>query len=185
MTSSDADFDVRLGDAVEIASAGDEEVALLGQVQILGGLAGGVGAVVYLDAARSGFFQLPKQRAQAFRRCSDPGRMGEDRQAAGFANPPHRLDRLRQLAIDEGGTPIGQVSIEGILGRGDEFLFHQQARDVGAADGFRPGQCAHLVIGDGNAQLVEALNDFGIRVWRLSRKLTSRCASNRSVQFKK
>ncbi|SLM42972.1 hypothetical protein NSND_60400 [Nitrospira sp. ND1] len=147
---------------MEIASSGDEEVALLGQLKVFGGLAGCVSAVVHFDASQSGGFQVADQGAQAVCGCSHPGRMRQHRYAAGLTNPSHRLGRFRQLTIDKGRAAVGQIAVEGFLGRCDEFLLHQQPGDVGAAHRFGTGQGPHFFIGNRDAQLVEALDDLRI-----------------------
>ena len=67
LSASDADFNIRFGDAVEIASPGHEQVALFGQVQIFGCLTGCVRTVVevagvtmrFLDGAQK-LFSAPR-----------------------------------------------------------------------------------------------------------------------------
>ena len=70
MASPDAHFNVGLGDAMEITSAGHEEVALFSKVEVFSGLAGTVRAVVDFNPTHPGILQLAKQHAQTFARMS-------------------------------------------------------------------------------------------------------------------
>jgi hypothetical protein len=88
--------------------------------------------------------------------------MGEHRHTARFANPSYGFHRPRQFALDEGRPAVGQVPVKGFLCRRDEFFLHQHTGDVGTSDGFRTGQRADLLIGDGDAQLIQALDNLGV-----------------------
>lgn len=63
LAASDADFDIRFGDAMKIASAGHLQVTLLGQVEIFGRLAWCMGAVVDFDASQPDSLEVANQRA--------------------------------------------------------------------------------------------------------------------------
>ena len=162
LAAPDSHLNIRFGDPVKIAAAGHEEIALCGEIKVFGGLAGRVGAVMDFDASQSGGFEFPHQHAQALGRCPDPCRVGQHRHTAGFTNPSHGFGRLGEFTVDKGRTAVCQIPVEGFFRRRHELFLHQQTGNVWASHGFRACQGSHFFIRDGNAQLIEALDDLRI-----------------------
>ena len=98
------------------------------------GLGGGVAAGDDLDAAAAVALELGEERVLLGRRELVARRMGDDRDAAGIADPGHRVLQRRPAVRHEARLAFDQEAAEHLLRVGADAALDQVAREVGARD---------------------------------------------------
>ena len=114
-----ADFDVRLRDAMKIAASRHQKTEPLCHLQVTRGLRFAVGAVMYFNALKASLLECPHAGPKTLTSFLDPGRVGQHRHALGFSDPSDGLRRGRQFARDIGRLSLCEEAIEGLFGRCD------------------------------------------------------------------
>src|SRR5215831_6004082 len=88
-----ADFDVRLRDPMKIAASGHQETEPLCYLQVTRSLRFAVGAVMYFNALKACVLQHRHAGSKSLTSFLDPGRVGQHRHALRLSNPSDGLRR--------------------------------------------------------------------------------------------
>lgn len=112
---ADADFDVGFREAMEVASAGDQEAELLREAEVFSRLSRGMGTIVDLYPVESVGFELPNQINQRPFYNLDPCRVGQDGKASSGFDPANGFGRTWELPRNVGRFTFGKKAIEGLF----------------------------------------------------------------------
>lgn len=103
------------GGAVEIATAGDEEVVGIGEGEVVAGLCGGMFAVVAFDAVESGGSEGGEGLVQGgFAEVEGEG-VGEDGDTAGVVDDLDGGGGVESGAFGVGGFSVTEPTVEGFF----------------------------------------------------------------------
>ena len=121
-----AELDVRLGFAMIVRAAGDDEVELARDGEVAGGGGRMMVGVEDLEPLQSGAFEASENRRFLGGSAeTQANRMRDDRDATRREDLIHCLLNGGLLHGDEGGGVIAEVELEGLVNRGDVALVAQ------------------------------------------------------------
>ena len=125
-----------------------------------------------LDAAAAVALELGEERVLLGRRELVARRMGDDRDAAGVADPGHGVLQRRPAMRHEAGPAFDEKAAEDLLRVGADAALDQVAREVGARDQVGVADVAQRAfVGAGDADLRELVGHLaGTRLAAAARR---------------